>query len=156
MSSNYSAGKRQREIDKARKKQDKQEERMANRRRGPARDEIVSADQIQGNLPSIEDAMRAIEMRGTVERSAASIPVRLFVGGLSSDVTQRDLEETFGAIGKVVDTVVMVDRTTREPRGFGFVTMDNRRDASRAIEELHGFQLKGRSLVVNVATDRAR
>lgn len=156
MSSNYSAGKRQRELDKARKKQDKQEERMANRRRGAARDEIVTADQIQGNLPSIEEAMRAIEMRDSAPRSAASIPVRLFVGGLSNDVTQRDLEEVFGSVGKVVDTVVMVDRTTREPRGFGFVTMNDRRDASRAIEELHGAQLKGRSLAVSVATDRSR
>lgn len=156
MSNFYGAGKRQRETEQARKRQDKMNERMAKRNRGPARDEIVSASDLQGNMPSVEEAMRAIEMRGTAQRSAASIPVRLFVGGLSDEVTERDLREAFEEIGPIVDIIVMTDRVTRAPRGFGFVTMENRRDAPRAIEVLHGAHLKGRTLVVNVATDRAR
>lgn len=156
MSNYYSPGKRQRETELARKRQSKEAERLARRQRGPKEIEIVTADEIQGNLPSVEDAMRAIEMRGSVERSAASIPVRLFVGGLSVEVTERDLREAFAAAGPVADAVVMTDRVTREPRGFGFVTMQDRRDGNRAIELLHGQELKGRFLVVNVATDRAR
>jgi RNA recognition motif-containing protein len=50
----------------------------------------------------------------------------------------------------------MVDRDTRAPRGFGFVTMGDRRDAQKAIEALHGAEIKGRNIVVNVATERGR
>jgi len=152
----YSGGKRQREADKARKRQDKLEARVAKRDRAPARDEIVSAESMHGNLPSIEEAMRAIESRSTSERSAASIPARLFVGGLSEEVTEHDLRAVFGELAKVADAVVMLDRMTRAPRGFGFVTLEDRKDAARVIDELHGRELKGRSLVVNAATDRPR
>lgn len=156
MSNKHSLGKRQRETERARKRVDKQEERAARRRMGPSGPEIVTADQVQGNMPSIEEAMAAIEQQGRVSRSAASIPVRLFVGGLSDEVTDHDLRDVFGAFGKVIDVVVMTDRVTRMPRGFGFVTMEDRRDGPRVIDGLAGTELKGRSLVVNIATDRAR
>ncbi len=156
MSNNFSPGKRARENELARKRKEKEERRLARRDRGPGQVEIVSADQIQGGMPSIEEAMAALENRGQVERSAASIPARLFVGGLSDEVTEHDLREVFGAYGKVADVVVMLNRDTRMPRGFGFVTMENRRDAPRVIDALDGTPLKGRNLVVNMATDRPR
>jgi RNA recognition motif-containing protein len=153
---NYGGGKRQRETEQARKRQDKEQQRMARRERGPGRVEIVSASDIQGGMPSIEEAMRNIENRGQVSRAAASIPARLFVGGLADETTEHQLREAFGQFGPVADVVVMVDRDTRAPRGFGFVTMENRRDAPRVIEGLDGSQFNGRRLVVNVATDRPR
>lgn len=156
MNHNYGGGKRQRETDQARKRQDKEQRRMARRERGPGRVEIVSAAEIQSGMPSIEEAMAAIENRGQVSRAAASIPARLFVGGLAYETTEQQLRETFGKFGPVADAVVMVDRDTRSPRGFGFVTMENRRDAPKVIEELDGYELNGRRMVVNVATDRPR
>ncbi len=153
---NFSPGKRQREMEQARKKQDKAEKRMAKRDRAPRDMEIVSASDVQRGLPSIEEVMRKLEQGSTVSRAAPSIPARLFVGGLSSETTEEDLREAFGKYGPVADAIVMVDRETRTPRGFGFVTMENRKDAPRAIEALDGFELKGRRIAVNAATERPR
>ena len=156
MSSNYSQGKRQREQTQARKKQEKEQDRQSRRNRAPRELPVASADELQGSLPSIEDAMRAIENPGQVERSAPGVPVRLFVGSLSSATTEADLRAAFGAFGPIADAIVMTDRATGAPRGFGFVTMANRKDAPRAIKELDGSELKGSSIAVNVATERGR
>jgi len=154
VSNYYSPGKRQRESVQARKKQEKAQERAEKRARGPRELPVVSADEINGNLPSIADAMKNIENPGLVERSASGIRVRLFVGSLSSATSDSDLRAAFEAFGPVVDAVVMVERGTNISRGFGFVTMGNRKDAPRAIEALHGSELKGSLIVVNVATER--
>lgn len=156
MSNYHSSGKRQREANQQKKRQEKAQERLERRNRGPKELQVVSAADLTGNLPSIEDAMRAIENPGLVERSASSIPVRLFVGSLSSATTASDLRNAFGAYGPVADAVVMTERETGASRGFGFVTMANRKDAPRAIEALHGSELNGASIVVNVATERGR
>lgn len=156
MSNYHSSGKRQREANQQKKRQEKAQERLERRNRGPKELQVVSASDLTGDLPSIEDAMRAIENPGLVERSASSIPVRLFVGGLASSVTSGDLRAAFGAFGPVADAIVMTERESGASRGFGFVTMANRKDAPRAIESLHGSDLKGSSLVVNVATERGR
>ncbi len=156
MSNYHSPGKRQRETNQARKKQEKAADRLDRRNRGPRDLPVVSASEMHGNLPSIEDAMRAIENPGSVERSASSIRVRLFVGSLSDSVTEADLRAAFEAFGPVSDAVVMVERETGTPRGFGFVTMSSRKDAPKAIEALNGSDLKGHSIVVNVATERGR
>lgn len=153
MSNYYSSGKRQREANKSKKKQEKAQARLDRRERGPREIPIATAEDLHGNLPSIEDAMRALENPGQ-ERSAATIPVRLFVGSLSSTTTASDLRDAFGAFGPVADAVVMTERETGYSRGFGFVTMANRKDAPRVIEALNGSDLKGASIVVNIATER--
>jgi RNA recognition motif-containing protein len=150
------AGKRERENAKARKREEKAQRRLERRERGPGEVPIVSAEEALAGLPSVEEAMAAIERRATEPRSATAIPARLFVGGLGDDVTERDLRTIFGVIGPVADAVVMLDRDTGAPRGFGFVTMADRRDAARACNELHGTDFKGRNLVVNLATSRGR
>ena len=152
MSGYQSPGKRQREMNQARKKQEKAQERLDKRTRGPKELPVVSADQLQGALPSIEEAMHAIE-NPSAPRSAAGVPLRLFVGKLSHRTTEADLRATFGAFGPVADAVVMVDRGTGQSRGFGFVTMANRKDAPRAIEKLDGSELDGSLIAVNVATE---
>ena len=154
MSGNFGTGKRQREAEQTKKRQEKEQRRLAKRDKRPADIEIVSADEIQGNLPSIEEAMAALENPGQVQRSAASIPARLFVGGVADDVSEQALRAVFEQYGNVAEVVIMKDRVTRAPRGFGFVTMADRRDATRAIENLDGSEFHGRRLAVNVATDR--
>jgi len=79
---------------------------------------------------------------------------KLFVGNLSFNTTENDLQDAFAAHGTVTETVLMMDRMTNRPRGFGFVTMGTPEEAQKAIAALHGAQLDGRALTVNVAKPR--
>ena len=152
----YGQGKRQREIEKARKKREKAERRAQRRELGPSEPEIVSAEDVVGELPGVDEAMRAIEDRASGNREAATIPCRLFVGGLSWDSTVESLTAAFAEIGPVTEAIIVKDRDTGRSRGFGFVVMTDRKDASKAIDKLNGAELDGRNIVVNVATERSR
>jgi RNA recognition motif-containing protein len=79
---------------------------------------------------------------------------KLFVGNLSFETTENDLQDAFAAFGTVTETNLMMDRMTNRPRGFGFVTMSTPEEAQKAIEGLHGKDLGGRALTVNVAKPR--
>jgi RNA recognition motif-containing protein len=79
---------------------------------------------------------------------------KLFVGNLSFNTTENDLQDAFSAHGTVVEANLMMDRATGRPRGFAFVTMGSAEEAQRAIEALNGKQLGGRALTVNVARPR--
>ena len=79
---------------------------------------------------------------------------KLFVGNLSFNVTENDLQDAFAAHGTVVETNLMMDRTTGRPRGFGFITMSTAEEAQKAIDGLNGKALDGRNLTVNVAKPR--
>ena len=76
---------------------------------------------------------------------------KLFVGNLSFNITENDLQDAFAAHGTVVEANLMMDRATGRPRGFGFVTMSTPEEAQKAIEALNGAELDGRALTVNVA-----
>jgi len=79
---------------------------------------------------------------------------KLFVGNLSFDTTENDLQDAFAAFGTVTEANLMMDRTTNRPRGFGFVTMSTPEEAQKAIDGLNGKELGGRALTVNVARPR--
>jgi cold-inducible RNA-binding protein len=79
---------------------------------------------------------------------------KLFVGNLSFDTTENDLQDAFAAFGTVTETNLMMDRTTNRPRGFGFVTMSSAEEAQNAISGLNGKNLSGRDVTVNVARPR--
>ncbi len=79
---------------------------------------------------------------------------KLFVGNLSFQTTENDLQDAFAAYGSVTETNLMMDRMTNRPRGFGFVTMGSAEEAQAAIAGLHGRDLDGRALTVNVARPR--
>jgi len=76
---------------------------------------------------------------------------KLFVGNLSFNTTENDLNDAFAAHGTVVEANLMMDRMSGRPRGFGFVTMSSPEEAQKAIEALNGAQLDGRALTVNIA-----
>ena len=77
--------------------------------------------------------------------------MKLYVGNLSFQTTEQDLRELFGAHGTVTDAVVMMDRDTQRPRGFGFVTMSSSDEGQSAIAAINGQNHDGRDLTVNEA-----
>jgi RNA recognition motif-containing protein len=79
---------------------------------------------------------------------------KLFVGNLSFDTTENDLQDAFAAYGSVTEANLMMDRMTNRPRGFAFVTMSTPDEAQKAIAGLNGRELGGRALTVNVARPR--
>ena len=80
---------------------------------------------------------------------------KLFVGNLSYQTTSQDLEAHFRQIGECTSAQVVTDRESGRSRGFGFVEMANSADAERAIQELNGRDLQGRTLNVSEARERA-
>lgn len=79
---------------------------------------------------------------------------KLFIGSLSYDVTDAQLEEHFKQAGNVLSAKVIVDRDTGRGKGFGFVEMATDAEAAKAIQELNGSMLAGRAIVVNEAKPR--
>ena len=79
---------------------------------------------------------------------------KMFVGNLSFNTTENDLQDAFAAHGTVTEVNLMMDRATGRPRGFGFVTMSTAEEAQTAIAALNGKQLDGRDLTVNIAKPR--
>src|SRR5216117_3893909 len=79
---------------------------------------------------------------------------KLFVGNLSFNTTENDLQDAFAAHGTVVEANLMMDRATGRPRGFGFVTMSTEEEAQKAIEALNNATVDGRNLTVNIARPR--
>ena len=76
---------------------------------------------------------------------------KLFVGNLSFNTTENDLQAAFSAHGTVTEANLMMDRMTGRSRGFAFVTYATAEEAQKAIAAMHGQQLDGRALTVNIA-----
>ena len=79
---------------------------------------------------------------------------KLFVGNLSFNTTQAQLQDLFAAHGTVVEVDLIVDKFSGRPRGFAFVTMEAKEAADAAIQALHGKEVDGRALTVNEARPR--
>ncbi len=79
---------------------------------------------------------------------------KLFVGNLSFDTTENDLQDAFAAHGTVTEANLMMDRSTGRPRGFAFITMGTPEEAQKAVDALNGTMLGGRNLTVNEARPR--
>ena len=76
---------------------------------------------------------------------------KLYVGNLSYSVRDDDLHQHFSAFGQVQSAKVMMERDTGRSKGFGFVEMANSQEAEAAIRGLHGHNVAGRDLTVNIA-----
>ena len=80
--------------------------------------------------------------------------MNIYVGNLSYDTTDADLEAAFAQLGQVGEARVIMDRHTGVSRGFGFVEMADDSEARAAIEKLNGSDLQGRTVTVNEARPR--
>lgn len=81
---------------------------------------------------------------------------KLFVGNLSYNLTETDLEELFAQSGKVVSVAIPNDRESGRKRGFAFVEMGNQAEAEGAIQSLNGKDVDGRQIVVNASKPREK
>lgn len=79
---------------------------------------------------------------------------KLYVGNLSFDTTEVDLQDTFAEAGTVTEVALMQDKFTGKSRGFAFVTMSSADEAQKAISLFHGKTVQGRPLTVNEARPR--
>ena len=79
---------------------------------------------------------------------------RLFVGNLSYQTMDQDLQDFFSAAGSVSSVNVMMDKFTGKSRGFAFVEFASSDEANKAVEMFHGKELQGRPLTVNLARPR--
>lgn len=81
-------------------------------------------------------------------------PNRLFVGNLSFQTGENDLQDYFASAGTVTSVNMMVDKVTGKSRGFAFVEFGTAEEAQKAVEQFHQKEFQGRSLTVNVARPR--
>lgn len=79
----------------------------------------------------------------------------VFVGNLSYQTTESELEAAFSEFGAVERVSIVRDRDTGQPRGFAFVEMTNAAEAAKAIAALNGREMNGRAINVNEARPRA-
>ena len=80
--------------------------------------------------------------------------MKLYVGNLSFETTENDLQDLFEPHGSVSEVKLMMDRMTGKSRGFAFVTMNDNAQATVALNALNGRELNGRTLSVNEARPR--
>jgi len=80
--------------------------------------------------------------------------MKLYVGNLSFETTENDLQDLFAQHGQVDEVRLMMDRITGKSRGFAFVTINDNAHASAAMSALNGRELNGRTVTVNEARPR--
>jgi len=80
--------------------------------------------------------------------------MKLYVGNLSFQTSQEDLEKVFSEVGTVESTNLIEDRETGRSRGFAFIEMSSEEEGQNAITKLNGKEISGRELIVNEAKPR--
>jgi cold-inducible RNA-binding protein len=81
-------------------------------------------------------------------------PTRLFVGNLSYQTMENDLQDYFSQAGVVTSVNLMLDKMTGKSRGFAFIEFGSQEEANKAIEQFHNKDFQGRALTVNIARPR--
>ena len=124
--------------------------------------EAVAAGTGEGDADEAPAAVDAEEARGGRRFRERRVPrerdeSNLYVGYIPTSMSNDDVttlfETTLGIKGAVQETSLIFDRTTREPKGYGFVKMWDARLAAEAVRRLHGFTIDGKRLAVRVARD---
>jgi cold-inducible RNA-binding protein len=92
--------------------------------------------------------------RAVSQKSIVIMSTKLFVGNLSFNATQNQIQDLFGAHGTVLEVDIVKDKFSGRPRGFGFVTMETKEGADAAVQAINGKEIDGRALTVNEARPR--
>jgi cold-inducible RNA-binding protein len=148
----FSAGKRNREALRDRKKKEKAQRLEQNR--------AMRAQGIDPDLQAAPEQLPEVKLEDVVigvaqqPRRNTTGPLKLFVGGLSWGTSSEALREAFSRFGKLLEATVVTDRATGRSRGFGFVTFEQASDALEAVKQMHGTELDGRILKVNQVDSR--
>ena len=155
MSRAFSGGKRNREATRDAKKTQKEERLRRNRdlrARGidPDMSDTTSAP---AALPEVKLEDVVISVAGR-PRNADHGPTKLFVGGIGPGTTSADLRVFFSRFGELVEAAVIVNRSTGQSRGFGFVTFRSSSEANEAIAGTDGADFDGHPIKVNRAETR--
>jgi len=88
--------------------------------------------------------------------SSSSGAVEIYVGNLSYDVEEKEMNAMFAKYGKVISARIIRNRFNDRSKGFGFVEMPNQSEANAAISAINGMEIKGRRITVNEARSSAR
>jgi len=152
MKRGYSGGKREREANRDLRKREKEDRLRRNRELRARGVDPDTADIAAPEAPlpevKLEDVVIGVASQSRREDFG---PVKLFVGGLSAEITSADLRVAFAKFGELVEATVINERGTSYSRGFGFVSYSTATAADTAIREMNGAQLDGRSIKVNRA-----
>ncbi len=76
---------------------------------------------------------------------------KIYVGNLSYRTSEDQLAQAFAKFGQVSSTVIVIDRATNRSKGFGFITFENAAAAQKAVEEMNGKEIDGRTVKVSIA-----
>ena len=89
--------------------------------------------------------------KGMIRANRLIMSNKLYVGNLSFDTTENELQDLFASAGAVQEVILIQDRITGRSKGFGFVTMATAEEAKTAISQINGKSIGGRALTVNEA-----
>lgn len=121
----------------------KQTKKTAARKQSAERPAPKSGTRVAKTTPPPQKEINAVESK------------RLYVGNLSYDASEYDLEDLFKGVGSVRNIEIVYNRNTHKSKGYGFVEMGNIDEARRAVEVLHDQPFMGRKMVVNGAKSQA-
>lgn len=82
--------------------------------------------------------------------------MNIYVGNLDYHVDEDDLKKLFGQYGEVKSAKLVMDKETNTSKGFGFVEMEHKEDAKKALEKLNGSEVNGRRIKVNIARPKKK
>jgi RNA-binding protein 39 len=94
-----------------------------------------------------------VQITPSIEKKEEARPMRLYVGSLHFNVTEKDLKPVFEAFGPIESIDIHKDPSTGKSRGFGFVTYKNEPDARQALQNLNGLEIAGRAIKVGIVSD---
>jgi RNA-binding protein Musashi len=125
-----------------------------------ASEQIVDGKRVDCKLAVPREAGLVPPAAAEMPYSAHEVPQpvlrtkKMFVGGLSSEVTDQDFREYFQQFGELEDSVVMFDRDTQRPRGFGFITFVNEESVDRVLMNFNHNAIKGKWVECKRATPK--
>ncbi|RAH07007.1 MAG: hypothetical protein CMA00_000970 [Methanobacteriota archaeon] len=114
-------------------------------------------EKVDSGKASKEDLAKEREvMMEARSKAQKQMGIKLFIGGISYEATEEDLREAFAIHGQLKDVHLAMDKDTKKPRGFGFVTFSKKKDAEAAIKKMNKSEFKGRKISVEESSSGGR